>query len=138
MLAPSSPFLRSFAHLSSAHGPSEVDRSYKPAICVPMNALPFGHRRAGGEVVVRPAREHNDLEAVGLLGKQCAEPVHPRIVALDELIVENDSRARVLCQRQPEACKSSRLRILQITGHHSLTVGVIPEYRAAPWVAQLH
>ena len=76
--------------LSSAHGPSEVDRSYKPAICVPMNALPFGHRRAGGEVVVRPACEHNDLEAVGLLGKQCAEPVHPRIVALDELIVEND------------------------------------------------
>src|SRR5216683_6344882 len=70
----------------------------------------FGYRRAGGEVVVRPAREHNDLEAVGFLGKQCAEPVHTRIVALDELIVENDSRAQVLCQRQPEASKSSRLR----------------------------
>ena len=103
-----------------------------------MNALPFGHRRAGGEVVVRPAREHNDLEAVGLLGKQCAEPVHPRIIALDELIVENDSRAQVLCRDSRRRLNLLDYEILQITGHHSLTVGVIPEYRAAPWLAQLH
>jgi hypothetical protein len=81
-------------------GPSEVDRSDEPALCLLKSDFSFGHHRIGGEVVAGPAREHNDLKAMSLLGEQCAEPIHPRIVALDELIVEDDSGAQVFRQRQ--------------------------------------
>jgi hypothetical protein len=58
-----------FAYLSSAQGPSEVDRSYKPALCVLRSNFSLGHHRVGREVVAWPAREHNDLKAMSLLGE---------------------------------------------------------------------
>ena len=55
---------------SSAHGPSEVDRSHKPAVGVPLKALPLGYHRARGQVVAWSAYEHKDLKVAGLLGEQ--------------------------------------------------------------------
>ena len=61
-----------------------------------MNGAPLGNQRARGKVVAGPARKYDDLEVVGLLGEQRAKPVHPAIVALNELIVQDNRRAQIL------------------------------------------
>src|SRR3974390_3442743 len=88
-------------NLSSREGPIEVDGSHKAAIGVFVNGLTFGHHRAWCEIVTWSTGEHDYLKAERLLGKQCAEPLHPEVVALDELIVEDDRARQVLGERQP-------------------------------------
>ena len=87
--------------LSSAERTPEVNRPYEPTIRVRVNSAPLGHHRAGGEVVTRPAREHNDLKAVGFLRQQRAKPVHPAVVALNELVVQDNRCAQIFRERQP-------------------------------------
>jgi hypothetical protein len=71
----------------------EIDGSYKAAIGVLVNGLSFGHRPR----LVRGSRpstgEHDYLKGMRLLGKQCAEPLHAEIVALNELIIEDKPRS---------------------------------------------
>jgi len=81
------------ASLSSADCSTEVDGSYELAIGVAVNGTTFGRHRAVGKVVARPACEYYDLEAMGLLSQEFSKPVHPRVVTLDQLIVENHGRA---------------------------------------------
>jgi hypothetical protein len=69
-----------------------------------MNCAPLGHKRSRGEVVARPTRQYNDLETVRFLGKQRPKPVHPAVVALNELVIEDDRRAQILRERQPIQC----------------------------------
>src|SRR6478736_650034 len=87
--------------LSSRDGAIEIDGPYKAAIGVFVNDLSLGHGCAGCEVVPRSTGEHDYLKAMRLLGKQCAEPLHPEVIALDELIVEDDRARQVLGERQP-------------------------------------
>jgi hypothetical protein len=53
------------------------------------------------DVIIRPARKDNDLKGMRLLREEGTKPVHPRFVALNELIVENDRALEVFGQRQP-------------------------------------
>jgi hypothetical protein len=80
--------------LSSArYGSIEINGSYEAPIGVLVNGLSFGHCRARFEVVARSTGEHDYLKGMRLFGKERAEPLHPEVVALNELIVE-DNRAR--------------------------------------------
>jgi hypothetical protein len=66
-----------------------------------MNGAPLGHKRVCWKVIAGPAGENDDLETVGLLGKQATKPVHPTVVALDKLVVQDDRRAQIFREREP-------------------------------------
>src|ERR1041384_7214140 len=59
------------------------------------------NQRACWKVVGGPARDYDDLEAVGLFGEQNAKPVHASVVALNELVVQDYCRLQILRQREP-------------------------------------
>jgi hypothetical protein len=52
--------------------PPEVNGSYESAIRISMNSLPIRRQFTHLEVIARPARNNDDLEGSGLLGKQIA------------------------------------------------------------------
>src|SRR6266545_3589081 len=92
------------AYLSPHQRPPEIDSSYEPTIRVCVNSVTIGYHRGRCKVVTRPACEDDDLKAVSLLVEQRAEPVHAAVIALDQLVVEDDRRLQVFRQRQPVQC----------------------------------
>lgn len=66
-----------------------------------MSSLAFRNDCICLQIVARPARENDDLKRVRLLAQNGSEPVHPGVIALNELIVQDECRPEVLGQRQP-------------------------------------
>jgi hypothetical protein len=81
---------RGASPLPAKDGPLEVHGSYESAIRISMNSLPIRRQFTHLEVIDRPARNNDDLEGSGFLGKQFAEPTHPAVIALHQLVVQND------------------------------------------------
>ncbi len=53
------------------------------------------------QIVTLRAREHQALKAAGLLGEQRTEPLHPGVIALDVLVVEDDCGLEILPEAEP-------------------------------------
>ena len=88
-----------------AQGLPKVDRSDEPIGRVFMNARTVGYHRCRCKVVTRSTRENDDLKDVSLLVEQRAEPIHTAIIALDQLVVQNECRLQIFRQRQPIQCR---------------------------------
>src|SRR5262249_41314939 len=75
---------------SALDRPTQIHRPHEPAVAIRVDGASLGNQRSLCKVVAWPAREDKNLERARLFSKQSAEPVHPVVVALDELVVQHD------------------------------------------------
>ena len=47
------------------------------------------------KIIIRPAREDDDLKLAGLVPQQRPEPLHSQVVALHQLIIEHNRAAEI-------------------------------------------
>jgi len=124
----------------SRMGARKIDSPYENLIRVGMDPASFGYNRTRCEIIAGSARKHDDLEAVGFLGKQCAEPVHPRIVALNKLVARTTVVPRysaaivgtAVCERAAHGCPR---KCASLTSPHRLPRRFCAELRGEPDVS---
>ena len=87
--------------LASLHRPAEVDGANETSLVIDKGWSGGGHHRCRCKIVVRAARKHNDLEAARLFREQRAKPVHAVLIALNQLVVEDDNGLQVLSEAEP-------------------------------------
>ena len=94
-------FLTGIVYLSPAKRPSQVDGSDKSTVAIRMSFASGRHKIARTKIVVWPTGEYEDLEIPGLFSKQRTKPIHAVVVALNELVVQDNCRLQILRQREP-------------------------------------
>jgi hypothetical protein len=87
--------------LSALDGTRKIDSSNVTTARISVDCVPFRDNCTRFQIVAWPAGEHDDLKRTRLFGEKGAEPVHPGVVALDELIVKNKSGPQILRKCQP-------------------------------------
>src|SRR5262249_14926918 len=87
--------------LSTLNCARKIQSANETVVDVFVRCLPFRDDGTCLEVVAWSTSKHDDLKRPRLLGEESSEPVHPGVVALNKLIVQDQSRSEVLRQRQP-------------------------------------
>jgi len=62
------------------------------------------YHRCRCKVVTRSTCENDDLKDVSFPVEQRAEPIHAAVIALDQLVVQDECRLQIFRQRQPVQC----------------------------------
>src|SRR6185369_3090354 len=86
--------------LPPPHRPSQINRPHKSLLAVHIARPVRGHPRRRVQVIVGAAGEDDDLEGAGFFDEEVAEPFHAAVVALDELVVEDDGGLEVLSEAE--------------------------------------
>lgn len=73
--------------LATVYDILEIDCANVSAVGIPMNDLPFREDCTRFQIVAWPTGEHDDLKRMRLFDEKGAEPVHPILIALNELII---------------------------------------------------